>query len=86
MSEADLAARILDETLKFQAKLPELLPTLRGQWVVFRDGEVKSAHPGADAAYAAAVEQFGVEGGYVVAPVVEVNPTPVTAGILFGLA
>lgn len=83
---AGIADRILAETLKFQEKLPELLPEHRGRWVVFRGGEVKSEHATADEAYAAAVEAFGVQGGYVVAPVVEVTPTPVTAGVLFGLA
>jgi len=83
---ADVADKVLEETKRFHQALPELLRTRRGRWVVFREGAVQSEHGNEDDAYAAAVEKFGAEGGFVIARVEEVTPTPITAGVLFGLA
>jgi hypothetical protein len=77
--------RVLAETERFLSVLPELIERYRGRWVVFRDGRVVSDHDTEDQAYQAAVEQFGIAGGHVVAPVVETTPTPVTAGVMFGV-
>jgi len=78
--------RVLQETLRFRAALPDLLKTHPGKWVVFRDGEVKSVHETEEEAYKAGLEKFGRDGGQVVAPVVEQPPIPITAGVLFNVA
>lgn len=78
--------KVLAETKKFREALPEMLKSHRGEWVVFMGGEAKGFHPDEKSAYDAAVAQFGRNGGFVVAPIVETNPTPVTAAVMFGLA
>src|SRR5450432_1731980 len=79
------ADKVLEQTLLFRAGLPELLKEHRGKWVVFLGGEVKSFHPNERAAYDNAVKEFGPGTGYVIAPVIETRPTPVTAAVMFGL-
>ena len=81
-----VAEKVLEETKRFRAALPQLLATQRGKWVVFMDGEVKSIHEDEKSAYDDAFHRFGADGGYVIAPVVETSPTPVTASVLFGLS
>ena len=81
----DLRKQILDETIRFRERLPELLPEYSGRWVVFRDGEVQSVHDSEDDAYRAGLQRFGREGGYIVVRVAEEKPTPVSAGSVFGL-
>jgi hypothetical protein len=78
--------KVLAETRKFREALPELLKTHSGEWVIFLDGEPKGFHSDEKTAYDAAVAEFGRNAGFVVAPVVETNPTPVTAAVMFGLA
>ena len=80
------ADKVLAETIRFREALPTLVEQYRGKWVVFMGGEVKSVHPDEHVAYEWAVQHLGTGAGYVIAPVVEAKPTPVTAGVLFGLA
>lgn len=81
----DVADRVRAETLRFHDALPELMKTLAGRWVVFRDGEVKSDHTTEAEAYDSGVAVLGLEGGFVVAPVAEVVALPVTASVaIFG--
>lgn len=80
-----VSERVLEETKRFRAALPGLLETHRGKWVVFKDGAVRGIHDDEKAAYEAAVKEFGSGAGYVIAPVTETHPTPVTAAVLFGL-
>jgi hypothetical protein len=82
----DVASKVLKETKRFHQALPELLEIHAGRWIVFLDGEVKGTFDSEDAAYAKAVQRFGKDGGFVVAQIVEVTPTPVSAGVLFGIA
>jgi hypothetical protein len=82
----EIERKVLEETKRFLAALPELLQHHAGRWVVYRDGQVVSDHATEDEAYQAAVERFGHSAGYVVAPVVETGPTPVTAAVMFGCA
>jgi hypothetical protein len=77
---------VLEETKRFHQALPSLLPDHRGKWIVFKEGSVHSEHDSEDAAYAAAVNAYGKNGGFVVAQVAEVSPLPITAGVLFGIA
>jgi hypothetical protein len=81
---SEIERRVLEETERFRAALPELIKHHPGRWVVFRDGAVVSDHATEDEAYRAAVVRFGVQGGFVVAPVAHVEPTPITAGVMFG--
>ena len=80
------AEQVREETMKFHAALPGLLEKHRGKWVVFKAGTVSSEHTSDVDAYADAVKKFGADGGFVVAQVTEVRSTPVTAGVLFGIA
>ena len=77
--------RVFDETQRFQAALPELMKKYPARWVVFKDGQVQGDYDNGDGAYLAAIEKFGVDGGFVIAPVASIAPTPVTAGVLFGI-
>lgn len=77
--------KVLEETKRFHDALPQLVQKYAGRWVVFAEGAVVSDHANENDAYKAALERFGVQGGFVVAPVVELKPTPITAGVLFGL-
>ena len=81
-----VSEKVLQETKLFRAALPGLLAEHRGQWVVFIDGSVRSFHDDEKSAYDAAVQEFGPGTGYVIAPVSETHPTPVTAAVLFGLS
>jgi hypothetical protein len=78
--------KVLEETKRFHQALPELLSAHRDHWVVFMDGKVKSQHASEQEAYADAVKTYGRDGGFVIAKVVEVSSTPITAGVLFGIA
>jgi hypothetical protein len=81
-----VSEKVLEETKLFRAALPALLAKHRGQWVVFKDGSVRGFHDDEKSAYVAAVQEFGAGTGYVIAPVLETHPTPVTAAVMFGLA
>jgi hypothetical protein len=81
-----VSERVLEETKLFRAALPGLLEKHRGEWVVFKNGVVRSFHDNEKSAYVAAVQEFGSGSGYVIAPVVETHPTPVTAAVMFGLS
>lgn len=83
---AALAQKVKEETRRFEAALPALLETMRGKWVVFRDGTVQSQHASEPDAYVAAVAKYGPHGGFVVAPVEPISATPITAGVMFGFA
>ena len=77
--------RVLAEAARFRAKLPALLPRYSEQWVVFRDGEVVSAHTSEEEAYVAGLDRFGLDGGHVVAVVREPESVVLSAACLLGL-
>jgi hypothetical protein len=81
----EIATRVLEESRRFRAKLPELMKTYEGRWVVFRDGDVKDDFEDEEEAYVAAVNAFGVHGGFVIAHVAAdtCEPVPVSAGLFF---
>ena len=78
--------KVLEETHRFHQALPSLLAEHRGRWVVFKDGSVQSEHATEAEAYNSAVQTFGRDAGFVVAQITEISPTPITAGVLFGIA
>ena len=77
--------RIREESRKFRQRLPELIKRYEGRWVVFRDGDVVEAFDDEGAAYDAGVRRFGVDGGFVIAPVTAdvCDPAPVSAALIF---
>jgi hypothetical protein len=79
------AQRVLEESRRFRAALPELLPQYNGRWVVFRNGAVVDAFDDEDDAYVAAVDKFGVGGGFVIARVGvnALEPVAVSAALFF---
>ena len=83
---ADVRETVKEQTRLFMGSLPSLLVAHRGKWVVFREGAVQSEHNTQNDAFKAAVAKFGLNGGFVVAEVRESIATPVTAGVIFGLA
>lgn len=76
--------RVLEEWRRFEARLPELTETLAGRWVVFRDDTVHGAYDDEEAAYVAAVETFGRNGGFVISRVEPQETIPLTAAVMFG--
>ena len=83
MSDGD--EKILEETRRFHAALPELIGTLKGRWVAYRDGEVQGDHLTEEEAYTAALEAFGLDGGFIVARVEELKPAALSASAIFGI-
>lgn len=77
---------VLEETKRFQEALPELLKTIGGKWVVFKDNQVVSVHDDPDSAYADGLNTFGLDGTFVIARVELEKATPISAGTIFGLA
>ena len=74
---------ILEETLRFRAVLPELLPHYAGKWVLFKDGRVASIHTDEDDACRAGRHRYGSE-SYVVDRVEEKRPEPLSAAVVYG--
>lgn len=74
------------ESERFYKALPTLILKYHHRWVVFRGGELVSDHATEEQAFKEALQRFGAEGGFVVAPVEDVNATPITAGVMFGHA
>jgi hypothetical protein len=79
------AQKVLEESRRFRARLPELLKDYDGRWVVFLDGDVRDAFDDEEEAYVAAVTRFGVRGGFVIARVSAdaCDPVPVSAALFF---
>ena len=79
----DLRETVRREYHRFLSALPELLTTHPQKWVIYRDGAVQGVFQDEDSAFRAAVDRFGVRGGFVVAPIRPVEATPVTAGVMY---
>lgn len=79
------AQRVLEESKRFRARLPELLPRYSGRWVVFLEDEVRGVFDDEEDAYVAAVQEFGVRGGFVIARVAPdaCDPVEVSAALFF---
>lgn len=74
---------VLKETKRFEEALPELMKSISGKWVVFKDGEVQSIHDDTDEAYRSGVEKFGLNGGFIVGLVEPSSQVPISASALF---
>lgn len=75
--------KVRQEYQRFLAALPELLTTIPGKWVVFKDGAVQGAFDDENVAFDEAVKQFGLDSAFAIAPVRPVEPTPITAGVMY---
>lgn len=82
---ADARERVLAEWQRLRARLPSLLPIYGDRWIVFRDGEVVSAHSSEQEAYVAGLERFGHDGGHVIAVVREPEVVILSGASLLGL-
>lgn len=68
---AEANRKVSDEMVRFRAALPRLLadPTLKGRWVVFKDGAIARAFDDDKEAYDWARATLGRLSGFVLAPV-----------------
>ncbi len=57
---------IAEQCRLFRAALPQLLKTSYGQWVIFHDGKAVQGFDDAGAARAQAMQQFGLDGGFLI--------------------
>ena len=80
---------IADEKRAFEKTLPALLKKHKGQYVVFYNREQHGIYPDFDAAYVAALDEFGVNAEFLVSKIEQPGPPqPVSlswdAGVMFG--
>lgn len=72
---ADINEPVRQEMKRFREALPRLLKgPYAGKWVVFKDGDVRTAHETAAEAHKAGARALGIFGGQVIAQVVEEKP------------
>jgi len=64
-----------DEQTWFNQNRPYLVSKYSGQYVVVLNQAVQGAFPTFQAAYHAAVQRFGVGGGFLIKQVLSVEPT-----------
>ena len=67
----DPNSAISDEYRRFEVALPDLLSRHAGKWVVFFRGEVASIHDDHDSALRWALDRWGMDEPYVIAPIEE---------------
>jgi len=83
---SDIREKIKKESQLFAEALPKLLKTtLKGRWVVFRDGAVQGDYATESEAYKDAVRRFSLEGGFAIHEVKEQEPIFITAGAVYGV-
>lgn len=82
----DVNKIVVRESKKLREKMSSLLSDHEGEWVLFRDGRAIAFFPTEDQAYAAGLQHFGLEGGFVVDLIQrDRGPTPITASVSFGV-
>ena len=81
----ELRDKVLRESVEFRRQLPELLRTHSGKWVVFVDGKVVKSYASEDKAYEDALKICGPNTGFLIELVADIRPTPITAGMAFGI-
>ena len=72
--------KVLEETKRFWAVLPELLEKMPGRWVLFKDGLVVADFATKKEARRAGLVTFGLDGGQVIAQVRPNIPVVISAG------
>lgn len=83
MRNDEVHQRVLEESRRFRARLPELLQRYDGRWVVFIRDAVAGDFADEESAYVAGVQWFGVRGGFVIARVDEDADKPVICPSIF---
>lgn len=72
----------------FEEALPRLLGEHKGEYVLFADGEVVGLYPNYDAAFSDALSRFGSDGVFLIQPIIDEPPQPISiaweAGVAFG--
>ncbi|MEC8023411.1 MAG: hypothetical protein VX223_05715 [Myxococcota bacterium] len=63
---SEIFAAVLAETRRFREALPNLLESHEGSWVVFKNGQIASAHASQDEAYRAGLATFGPYSPHVI--------------------
>ena len=80
--------KLKEEQEAFDKQLPDLLPSHQGQFVLFKDGKPVEFFDDHPSAYRAALDEFGLDATFLIAPVVESHPEPISiawdAGVMFG--
>ena len=77
------------EQLAFEAQLNELLKEHEGQVAIFKDGRAVEFFPEHGAAYARALDLFGIDGKFLIVAIKKSEPEPRTvsvaweAGVMF---
>lgn len=74
--------KIMEQDDKFRAELPDLLRRYPGKWVAYRNG-VQHVAEDENTVYGWALDRYGIDGGFVVAQVVEQKPILMTAAMAF---
>lgn len=68
---------IQDEITWFNQNRAPIVEQYQGQWVLVKDRGVRGAFPSYEAAFAAAVQQFGPQGGFLIKQAVLNDPKAV---------
>jgi hypothetical protein len=68
---------IADDEAWFNQNRAMIVSKYNGQWVLVKDKSVRGAFPSYDAAFTAGVQQFGLQGGFVVKQAVPSDPKAV---------
>ncbi len=77
-----------EEQAAFEKQLPELIQAHRGKYVLFKDGVPVEFFSDSDSAVRAGLKRFGANAVFLVAPIEESRPGPISvsweAGVMFG--
>ncbi len=77
-----------DEQAAFEAQLDDLLRTHAGKYVLFKNGGPIDFFDDYPSAYKAALQRFGLDQVFLIAPIVKPKPQPVSvsweAGVMIG--
>lgn len=77
-----------EEQAAFEQQLPDLKLRHQGKVVLFKDGSLVAVFDDSDAAFRAGLERFGADAVFLVAPVEDPRPGPISvsweAGVMFG--
>ncbi|MGC8544282.1 MAG: hypothetical protein ACP5NQ_10100 [Vulcanisaeta sp.] len=76
---------LIKEYEAYSAKLPELLSKYRGKYVVIKDCEVRGVFESLEEAYKYALEEFGIDGRFMIQRVEEEKPLDFSPTHILGL-
>jgi len=83
---ADLT--LIEEQRAFEEQFESLLASHPGKYVLFKNGKLVGFYDDHETAYKAALEKFGLDAIFLIAPIAKSEATPVSiawdAGVMFG--